>query len=304
MRLLVTGATGAVGRPAVRALVAAGHDVLGVARSDDKAADVVADGGRPITVDLFDPTAVRDATTDVDGIVNLATSIPSPTRMARPAAWDLNERIRREVSRNLANAAISNGVGVMVQESIAFAYEDRGADWIDESVPVDPGELIAAMVDAEANCQRVTAAGGRGVALRFGNFYGPASSHTQAHVLLARTGVFGLPGDADAWWPMLHLVDAAAAVVASVEAPAGIWNVADEPLTREGHAAALAAAMGRSRLRLPPRAVSRAMARSAPQMVRSQRVSSARFRDVAGWVPQFPSAHEGWRQVIDSEGES
>ncbi len=302
MRLLVTGATGAVGRPAVRALVAAGHEVVGVARTEAKAADVAADGADPILLDLFDPTAVRAATSDVDGIVNLATSIPSATRMARASAWDLNERIRREVSRNLANAAISNGVGLLVQESIAFAYEDRGDDWIDESVPIDPGDLIAAIVDAEANCQRVTAAGGRGVVLRFGNFYGPSSSHTHAQLQVARTGVFGLPGDAHAWWPMLHLHDAAAAVVAAVDAPAGTWNVADEPLTRDGHAAALAEAVGRSRLRLPPRAVSRAMARSAPQMVRSQRVSSTAFRDATGWAPRFPSAREGWRQIVDAQG--
>ena len=61
MRCFVTGATGVVGRPLIPALVAAGHEVVAVARGPAKAAELRGVGARPIDVDLFEPAAVLDA---------------------------------------------------------------------------------------------------------------------------------------------------------------------------------------------------------------------------------------------------
>ena len=55
MKVFVTGATGVLGRPTVAQLIAAGHEVRGVARSEDAALGLKAAGAEPAHVDLFDP---------------------------------------------------------------------------------------------------------------------------------------------------------------------------------------------------------------------------------------------------------
>src|SRR5690606_37512979 len=97
--VFVAGATGVIGRPAVRSLLADGHEVTAVARSPEKAADLRAMGARPVTVDLFDATAVKEATAGHTAIVNLATRIPPSSKAWRAGAWAENERLRTEAAR-------------------------------------------------------------------------------------------------------------------------------------------------------------------------------------------------------------
>src|SRR6266567_781289 len=114
MRVFVAGATGVLGTAAVRNLVAAGHKVTGIARSQSK----------------------RDALAGHDVMVNLATSIPPGTSAMRAKNWRDNDRIRTEASRNLAEAAAAEGVLRLVQEATSFVYEDGGEAWITERHPV------------------------------------------------------------------------------------------------------------------------------------------------------------------------
>ena len=116
MKVFVSGATGVVGRPAVRLLVAAGHSVTAAARGPEKAALLSSLGATPVIVDLFDPAAVRAAVAGHDAVVNLATHIPATSRAAMPGAWAENDRIRREVSRNLVDAALATGATRYVQK--------------------------------------------------------------------------------------------------------------------------------------------------------------------------------------------
>src|SRR5262245_26512130 len=90
MQVFVTGATGALGRPTCRALVAAGHRVRGVARGPAKADAVRADGAEPIEVSLFDPRALREALAGCDAVLHFATKVPSP--WPRHAAQRRRER--------------------------------------------------------------------------------------------------------------------------------------------------------------------------------------------------------------------
>ncbi|HYL51743.1 MAG TPA: NAD(P)H-binding protein, partial [Acidimicrobiia bacterium] len=101
MRVFVAGATGVAGRRAVARLVAAGHDVTGIARSAQKEALLASLGARSVRVGLFDPEAVRHAVAGHDAVVNLATKIPTLSKMAQMSAWQENERIRREASAHL-----------------------------------------------------------------------------------------------------------------------------------------------------------------------------------------------------------
>lgn len=135
--------------------------------------------------------------------------------------------------------------------------------------------------------------------LRFGFFYGAGSAHSRAEVSAARRGWASRPGPPGAYTPVLHLDDAATAVLAALELRDGTYDVVDdEPLTRADHAAALAAALDMPRLRLPPKALGAVGKLRA--LARSHRVSNTRLR-AAGWQPGYRSAREGWAQVVAAD---
>ncbi|HVE93797.1 MAG TPA: NAD-dependent epimerase/dehydratase family protein [Acidimicrobiales bacterium] len=304
MKIFVAGATGVVGWRAVRALVATGHEVAGVARSEAKAQLLRDLGADPVSVDLFDGAAVRSATSNAEAVVNLATRIPPTSKAWRTGAWKENNRIRTEAAATLAAAAA--GVGArFVQESITFPYADAGVDWIGESHPFDATSLVTSVLDAEASAARVTAAGGRGIVLRFAMFYGSDSAHTLEAIKAARFGVAAAVGHPDAFQSFISTEDAATAVVAALDAPAGIYNVVDdEPLPRGDAWRALGQAVGKRALRFgPAKAIAAAGGSKADLLARSQRVSNRKFRSATPWVPAIPSVREGWPQVVHEVGD-
>jgi nucleoside-diphosphate-sugar epimerase len=301
MRVFVAGATGVAGRRAVTRLVAAGHEVTGLSRSPEK--DVLLDalGARPVRVDLFDRAALQSAVSGHDAVVNLATKIPPLTQMSRTSAWGENERIRREASTNLVDAAIAAGASVFVQESLAFVYGDHGAELIDASTtPISSTAFSGALEAAEANVERFRVQGGRGVVLRFGRFYAPDSDQAAAMVRTARRGVRLDVGDDDSYAPVIDADDVASAVVAALDAPAGTYDIVDdEPLTRAEQSLALAAAVGRRRLWSAPRWTT---PQSAGFLAASQRVSNERFRAATGWRPGSRSVRVGFPKLVRELG--
>lgn len=295
MEIFVTGATGVIGRRVLPRLVAAGHGVTAIARSR---ADVVRDAGaRPVAVDLFDADAVRAVVDGHEVVVDLATRIPPTNRMVRRSAWRDNDRLRSEASANLANAVLATGATRYVRESYFGVFADGGDHWVDESGAVDPVWPAETALAAEASARRVTEAGGIGIALRFAQYYAADAGHTRDQVEMARRrGIAPFFGDPDGFLPSLHLDDAAAAVVAALDAPAGTWVVADDrPLRRREHADALASAVGR-RLRLLPRWTSRVG--PLRMLDRSVRLDAAAFRAETGWSPTVPDARVGWPHVV------
>ena len=210
MRVFVAGATGVLGRRAVAALVAAGHEVTAVVRSPAKAELARSLGATPVVVGLFDPDALRAAVAGHDAVCNLATHIPSAVRSADPRAWQENNRIRSEGSRNLVDAALAAGATCFVQESIAFLYGDHGEAWIDSTnAQIVDSRFSDTVKAAELEVARFASAGGRGVALRFGEFFAPDSDHTLTILRAARRGLAIEPGPAEAFFPAISADDAA-----------------------------------------------------------------------------------------------
>jgi nucleoside-diphosphate-sugar epimerase len=118
-------------------LVAAGHDVRGVARNADKAAQLRAAGAEPVAVDVFDHDAIVDAVAGCDAILHLATNVPPLAKAGFMPAWKTHNRLRTEATRHLLDAARIHDIHRLVKESVTFAYPSSGAEWIYESVPVD-----------------------------------------------------------------------------------------------------------------------------------------------------------------------
>ena len=192
-RILVTGATGVLGRELVPLLEATGHDVVDPSHYE---------------LDLFDGAAVRRAATGAHAIYHLATRIPRPERAHDREAWRENDRLREEAARLLVDAALAADVVAYVQPTIAFVYPDGPAD---EETAVDHVDaVLASALAAERETARFAAAGRRGVVLRLGLLDGPGTGSAMPD------GRFGAT---------LHVSDAGAALLAASRLPSGIYNV-------------------------------------------------------------------------------
>jgi nucleoside-diphosphate-sugar epimerase len=305
VKVFLLGGTGAIGGHAVPALVAAGHDVSALARSPDKAAALRAQGASPVTVSMFDRPALQEAFLGHDAVVNLATSMPTMAAFVFRRAWRSTERVRIEGSTAVVDAAVAAGVPRLVQESVTMVYPDHGDAWIDEDVAPDPYPNARGNLAAEASAARFNDAGGDGVVLRLGLFYGPGARHSEQFFSMARHHVVPLVGRRDSYISSIHLSDGGTAVAAALEVPAGIYNVVDdEPLTKHDYAQALAAA-ARTRpwLRGPGR-LAHLLGHRMASLTRSMRVTNRRFREVSGWQPRYPSAREGWLATAASLDET
>ena len=292
--IVITGSTGVLGRRAVRELVAAGHQVAGVTRSEHGRELLKTLGARAVVADVFDVSALTRAFAGANLVVNLLTHIPPANRMADAGAWNENDRLRRDASAAVARAARAASAERLVQESLAFVYADGGGAWLDEDAPVAGGGTVESALVAEANAAELFP--GDTVVLRFGLFVGPDSDLSLTDVERARAGISPSVGRRDAYRPTLWLGDAAAAVTSALDAPADTYNVADdEPPTRAEIDAALAAAVGRGALDhwqvdVPP---------LLQPVARSQRVSSRRLREASGWAPRVRGGTEVWRLIVE-----
>jgi nucleoside-diphosphate-sugar epimerase len=301
MRLFLTGATGVLGRPTVQRLVAAGHEVHALARSDRNHELLNQLGAIPVRADLFDRSALERAIPGADAVLHLATKIPPFKEATKREAWDENIRIRSEGTRLLVDVALAAGVRSFIYPSIVFLYPDGGDRWIDATTPIDPVSGLRSAVDAEEEVARFTQSGGRGVTLRMGAFYGPEAQNIVDTLEAARKGFALMTGPGDAYWSQIWVDDAAEAVVAALlRAPAGVYDVVDnEPLTRDEIKQLIARAVGRKRLIAPPTLAVRIVAgKDAMFAARSQRVSNKKFKEATGWSPTVPSAREGWEQIM------
>jgi nucleoside-diphosphate-sugar epimerase len=301
MKILLTGATGVVGRRVVPLLLEAGHDVTGVVHSRSGRAELAHQGVTTLDLDLFDAEAARRALDGHEAVVNLATRIPrSPLQMFLPWAWRENDRLRRVASATLVGAAAAVGVPRFVQESFAPVYPDCADRWIDETERLAPVRYNRTVVDAEAAAARYSEGGGTGVILRFGGFYGPDAFQTIAMIDAVRRGWAPLPGPPDAFISSIAHDDAASAVVAAVMLPAGAYNVVDNvPVTHREFFDSLAEVLGVRSPRLPPQWLTPLFGSLGEMAARSLRISNRKLRRASDWVPTCSSIRQGWQSVIE-----
>ena len=267
MKVFLTGATGAIGPPTVRGLREKGHEVRAVARTDEKAARLRAQGAEPVAVDLFDSDAVKAAVDGCEAVLHLATHVPPLRKMRSKNGWAEHNRLRTTANEILIDAALATGARTYVKESVTFCYPDRRDAWIDESTPPDDSiGMLRPTLEGERMVDRFTAEGGRGVVLRFGSFYGPTARMVDEALRLARWRLSIMAGAPDGYVSSIHTDDVAGASVAALDAPAGVYNVVeDEPATRREYLDSFAGAFG-----LPKRAAHADVAGEADRRVGSR----------------------------------
>jgi nucleoside-diphosphate-sugar epimerase len=302
MIVFVTGASGALGRPTVAQLLAAGHTVRALTRSAKTAEQLRAAGAEPVEGNLFKPDTWRPSLAGADAVLHLATRIPTARKARRRGAWSHNNRVRGEGTRLLALAALGDQVERVVYPSVTMVYadgEDRMLAAGTEGSREQPTWILESTLTAESEVRRFTEAGGTGVVLRLGNIYGRHTGAPDPVIATAKRGINAFVGRAEAYQALLWDEDAASALVAALQAPAGTYDVVDdEPLTRGELSELLSAAVGRPVKEMPVW-FSRGLLRAgAAHMLRSQRVSHAAYTGATGWAPLVPSAREGIPRLV------
>jgi nucleoside-diphosphate-sugar epimerase len=300
MRVLLAGASGAIGTPLIRQLIAAGHHVVGITRSPATAERLGQAGVEPVVADALDRAnllaAVRGIQADavVHELTNLGTKNPV-------AAGKGTNAVRTVGTANLLAAARAVGARRFLTQSIIFGYgyRDHGAHLLTEDDPLaEPrrggvGAIIRALRSNEE--QVLTADGIEGVALRYGLFYG-RDSFTQMIVNLVRKRRLPIPSSGGGFAGLIYLDDAAAATVAALEkGRAGqAYNIVDDvPVRWADFLDAIADRLGARRPIRVPTGLVRAIPYVGLLMTSSFRVSNAKAKSELGWLPTVASYRDG-----------
>lgn len=293
MKVFLTGATGVMGRSSIAALRHAGHEVVGLVRTPEQAAQISALGAEPWLGDLFDRATLTAGMQGCEAVANLATKVPIGKGALRPGSLKEIDRIRLKGSRVVVDAAQRANVGRVIQQSLSFIYADQGDEWIDEQSLVDVTRATEPVVVAEDNVRAFAAGGGAAVSLRFGLVTGKDKNTEWLFRRAAAGRPIGL-GDERAWLHAIHPDDVGTAVVHALTAPGGIYNVGADPVRRRDYVDAIAIAAGRTSGRFLPQWIVRLGAEKLEILIRSQRVSSQLFTDQTGWQPVHRTVTPEW----------
>jgi 2-alkyl-3-oxoalkanoate reductase len=314
MRVLVAGATGAVGSRLIPLLVARGHTVTGLTRSAAKAAAVKRAGATAAVADALDAAAVRRAVLEAHPkvVIHEMTALANASDLTRfDRAFALTNRLRTEGLDHLLAAAQESGTRrVIAQSFCGWPYARTGDPVKTEEDPLDPAPLREFRATLEAIRHLENAVAGatavEGLVLRYGAFYGPKSGVFDGPMIdqLRRRRV-PLIGDGGGWWSFLHVDDAAAATALAVEKGArGLYNIVDDdPAPVLEWLPALAAMLGAK----PPRRIPRWLARIAAaehmvaMMTENRAGSNRKARRELGWTPTHPSWRQGFAEVLASD---
>lgn len=290
MRVLLAGATGAIGARLVPKLLAAGHEVTGLVRN---AGALDGTGADEVVANLLDRFAVLDAVEDhdFDAVIHQATELAR-----RPLQYShmlVTNRLRTEGTSTLIAAARATGATHFVTASVFYGYgfSDFGTEPLDETETfgaLGPRRLDPVNLAVLSNEQQTHAFGG--VSLRYGLVYGVRPARIVA-------------SDWDGELPMLHVEDAAAAAVLALEKGkhGETYNIADDhPVSwRELQQASAVAAGWRFPLAIPSWVMRRSMPYAAELFTRtSMRLSTDKAKKL-GWTPDYPSFAEGLAASVE-----
>jgi nucleoside-diphosphate-sugar epimerase len=311
MRVLVAGATGAMGKELVPRLVNGGHEVFAMIRSESTKAKASQLGAVPVFADALDrdrvEAAVRQAAPDV--IVDQLTAIGHVDTRHFDRSFAATNRLRIEGTDNLLAAARATGVRRFVAQSNgAFANTRTGGPVTSEQDTLDSSPIgqMAPMIAAIEHLEKAVlgAAWTEGIVLRYGAFYGPGTSMAKGseQFELIRKRRFPVVGNGGGVWSFVHIADAAEATVAAVEhGGRGVYNIVDDdPAPVAEWLPELAAMLGAKEPMRVPRFIGRLAAGQAGVVLMTELrgASNAKAKRELGWVPRYPSWRQGFKEEL------
>ncbi len=319
MKVFVAGATGVLGRALVPQLVARGHEVVAMTRSESKQDLVRSLGARPVVADALDPDAVAQAVASAEPevIVHQLTALSgklSARDMRHPERSPLatmTNRLRTEATDHLLAAGHAVGARRFVAQSFtAFRWARTGGPVLTEADPIDPNppEALRAPLVGILHVERAvtTIEWGAGIVLRYGGFYGPGTTISLAPdaqmAAPIRKRRFPIIGDGGGVWSHIHIDDAATATVAAVDhGQPGIYNIVDdEPAPVREWLPVLASALDAKPPRRIPRWLGRLAAGEAAtvMMTEARGSSNEKAKRELGWTPRYASWRQGFAQGL------
>jgi nucleoside-diphosphate-sugar epimerase len=309
MRVFVAGASGVIGRPLVRQLVAAGHEVVGMTSRDSGREAILEAGGEAVVCDALDADAVeatvRDARPEV--VISQLTRLPKEYD-PRKIDYEPTNRVRAEGGRNVIRAAKAAGARRFITQSIAFLYAPEGGmvkdeearPWTDAPEPFGSGAQATLGHEREA----LGTSGLEGIVLRYGQFYGPGTYYASDGNIAeqVRRRRFPIVGRGTAVFSFIHVDDAAGATVVALDRGApGVYNVVDdEPAPLREWLPVYAETLGAKRPFRVPLFLARLAAGSFAAAFASQLrgATNAKAKRELGWQPRYPSWRTGFRQAL------
>src|SRR3954453_13304867 len=238
MWVLVAGATGVIGRPLVRALHEAGHEVIGTSRSEQRAETIRELGAEALVVDALGTEALRAAVAEArpEVVINQLTNLPDKMNFRRPEkTFGPTNELRGTVGPALGGAAAEAGARRLIAQSVCFFYASTGKRSHSEEDPlldlppaVPAGQGVVALESLERSALETP--GLEGVVLRYGYFYGPEvemvpGGFDRGDVRRRRAVIVGKGTGS---FSLVHVNDAAAATMAAIDRGAGTYNICDD----------------------------------------------------------------------------
>jgi nucleoside-diphosphate-sugar epimerase len=309
MKVLVAGATGALGKQLVPRLVANGHEVVGMTRSESKRQAIIGLGATPAIADALDAEQVARAVAEADPevLVHQLTALSGTLDMRHfDRTFAETNRLRTEGTDHLLAAGRAVEVRRFVAQSYAgWPFARTGGRVKTEDDPLDPTPPEAMRQTHDAIRYLEDAVTGadwtEGVVLRYGGFYGPGTSlgpEGGELVELIRKRRFPVVGDGGGVWSFIHIEDAAEATVAATEnGRRGIYNIVDDdPAPVAEWLPAAASAVGARAPRHVPLWLGRMLAgeAAAVMMTEVRGASNSKPKRELGWQPRHPSWRDGF----------
>ena len=298
MRVFVTGATGNIGSKVVKELTMAGHQVIGLCRSDDKAAALAAAGAEVYRGSIADPDSLKGAAARSDGIIHLAFN-HNFSRFVQNCEGD------RSVIKALGSVLVGSDRPLIVTSGTGLA----------NTVPGQPAREDNAIVGCEAHPRAaseeaaavVAAEGGNVSVVRLPQVHDPITQGlvTQAIAVYREKGACAYLGDGLNRWPAAHVLDVARLyrlAIEKAEPNAKYHAVAEEGVPIRD----IAEAVGR-RLKLPVKSIGPDEAQAffgwlAMFAGRDVPASSEQTRKKLGWEPTGPGLIADLENLHVTEG--
>jgi nucleoside-diphosphate-sugar epimerase len=295
MKVFVAGASGTVGIPLVRALVAAGHQVTALTRSPEKQDELRRLGATPALADALDAQALRTVVLAAtpSHVIHQLTALPKegPSSESDLVATNL---LRIEGTRNLLDAAIRAGAqrfiggsfallpGAETEIADAFANEAAGATRSMES------QILSAN-----QSKRI-----EGIVLRYGLFYGPTNPGTIKMVEMVRKRRLPTIRGDRGLLPFIHIDDVVSATMAALDRgiPGSVYDIVDDKaLSFSDAVRIMAECIGAPTPRSIPAWLFRLISPYRARVLSTRLpLSNAKARAELVWRPTYPTMHEGF----------
>ncbi|MFE3248403.1 NAD-dependent epimerase/dehydratase family protein [Streptomyces sp. NPDC059209] len=276
MKVFITGGTGYIGRPTVRALTRRGIEVTALARSAHSARTLSELGATPVEGSLTDTDVLRQAASRADGVIHLGVDYAEGTA-----------GVDRAAAEAMQDGAASSPY---VHTGGAWVYGDTDGV-VDEDAPTSPPAITAWRPENERRVLARAASGGHPVVVMPGLVYGRSAGLVQSFFVdpARDTGAVPCIGDGSNHWALVHVDDIADLFVLALNAPAGsvYTGVSDQNLPLADIAQALSHAAGCPGT-IESVTIEEAVRRMGPiaeAFALDQQLTGARARRELGWAP-------------------